>query len=86
MTEPGMETTPIFLRLVEILRDILGDDATAFTPETTAADVAGWDSFNHVNVIVAVETAFDIRFGTREIDAMQTVGDMARAVGAKLGG
>ena len=42
----------------------------------TAADVQGWDSLRHIELIVAVETAFSVRFKTVEVSRLQTVGDL----------
>ena len=42
----------------------------------TAKDVVGWDSFNHINLIMGLESAFDIIFSTDEIVEMANVGDL----------
>ena len=49
-------------KLKKIISDELGLDNFEFMDETTADQVPGWDSFNHINVILAVEKAYDIRF------------------------
>ncbi len=74
---------PIYDGLNEIFRDIFGDDAISLTPETTAADIPEWDSFNHINVIVAVESRFGIKFSTVEVEALKNVGDMASLIARK---
>lgn len=62
----------------------LRDDLT-LTPDLTADRVAGWDSFRHIELILAAEARWDIKFSTRELDALRSVGDLARAIGAKAG-
>lgn len=74
---------PIYDDLNEIFRDVFGDDAISLTPSTTAADVAGWDSFNHINVVVAVESRFGIKFSTAEVERLRNVGDMATLIARK---
>lgn len=74
---------PIYDDLNEIFRDVFGDDAISLAPSTTAADVAGWDSFNHINVVVAVESRFGIKFSTAEVERLRNVGDMATLIARK---
>ncbi len=69
----------------EVLRQVFDDPGLTITAATTANDVDGWDSLSHVNVIVAVETRFGIRFGQREALTFRNVGDMVRAIDAKIG-
>ena len=57
--------------------------AVFLTLDATADDVPGWDSFAHVNLIVAIEEAFDVTFTTTEIGAIKSVGDIIRALEAK---
>jgi acyl carrier protein len=52
--------------------------------ETVAPQIPGWDSLNHVNVILAVEAHFHIRFKPIEILKLKTVGDLQRLVTLKL--
>jgi acyl carrier protein len=54
------------------------------TPGLSAADVPEWDSFNHINLIVAVEARFNIKFQTAELESMQTVGHLADLIEKKL--
>ena len=50
----------------------------------TAADVPEWDSFNHITLIVAVESRFKIKFQTAELEALHTVGHLADLIATKL--
>ena len=63
---------------------VFDDDSIEVTPEMTADDVEGWDSLSHVNVILAVESAFGIRFNPREILAFRNVGDMIQCIDRRL--
>ena len=66
-----------------IIRDVLLNDDLVLTPETSAADVEGWDSVQQVSIILAVEAHFGIRLKSREIDRLRNVGDIVRVVGEK---
>jgi acyl carrier protein len=50
---------------------------------TTAQDVDGWDSLMHINLIVAIEREFKIRFTTKEITALRNVGDLIDVIARK---
>ncbi len=67
-------------RLQAILREVFDNPQLEVGEETTAADVDGWDSLSHVNVLVAVETHFKIKFSSREALTFRNVGEMARCV------
>jgi len=53
------------------------------TPELTAADVPGWDSFRYVSLIMAIEERFAIQFSDADIDGLKNVGDLLSAVARK---
>jgi len=77
--------TPRYAREVEDgLRDVFDDDSLVAAPELTAADVPEWDSFNHINLIVAIESRFKIKFQTAELEQLHTVGHLADLIAAKL--
>ena len=46
----------------------------------TAADIEGWDSLMHINLVVAVEQRFDIRFSTADIASFECVGDIKNLI------
>jgi acyl carrier protein len=69
--------------LNEVFRLVFDDEGLAVSVETTANDVDGWDSLTHVNLIIAVESRFRIRFTQRELLTQKNVGDLARAIDAK---
>ncbi len=52
--------------------------------ETTAAQVPGWDSLSHVNVILAVERTFGVHFKNVEVLRLKNVGDLQRLLDSKL--
>lgn len=73
----------IYSALTEIFQDVFMRDDLALKPELTAKDVTGWDSFKQIEIIIATEERFGIKFSTRELDSLQCVGDLVGVVVAK---
>ena len=76
----------IYPALTTIFHDVFSRDDLTLTPELSAKDVRGWDSFKQIEIIMASEEAWEIRFTTRELDALRCVGDLVRIIAAKTGG
>jgi len=53
--------------------------------ETIASVVPGWDSLNHVNIILAVENKFGVKFKSYEALRLKNVGDLQKLLNSKLG-
>ena len=70
--------------LQDIIRSVLRIDALNLTPEMTAGQVQGWDSFAMVEILIRVEERFGIEFDTPEIDGIETVGDFIDAIETRL--
>ena len=71
-------------RIQEIFREELEVEDLVLTDETTADDVEEWDSLSHVQLVVALEKAFNIKFTSREILSWDNVGDLVDCIGKKL--
>jgi len=71
-------------RLNQIFCVVFDDDDIRIVPETTANDVDGWDSLSHINLIVAVETTFGIKFLQKELLTFKNVGDLLRSIESKI--
>lgn len=71
-------------RLTEIFHTIFEDDSIVLRHDMTADDVENWDSLSHINLIVAIEKEFRIRFTTAEVAALKNVGELEALVEAKM--
>lgn len=71
-------------QLQEVFVDVFGDDGIVIARETTAVDVADWDSLMHVSLMLAAEKAFDIRFSSAEVAELETVGELIDLIDTKL--
>lgn len=79
-----MDRSQIRTKLNDIMRDVFDEDDLVIDDDTTAEDVADWDSANHVRLIVAVEEEFGITFDTSEINASETVGELIDLIASRL--
>jgi acyl carrier protein len=71
-------------KLQEIFRDLFNDDDIVLSDTTSAKDIDGWDSLKNVMLIVRIERAFKVRFGTGEVVALRNVGELLDAIDKKL--
>ena len=75
--------------VTKVVRDVFADDEITLSETTTAEDVEGWDSLMHLNLIIAIEKRFKVKFSTAEISGLKeegkNVGDILRMIAAKKG-
>ena len=79
-----MTQQEILESLKPIFREVFDNDSIDIMETTTADDIEGWDSFNHINLIIAVENRFRIKFQVAEIEDLRNVGELARLIGKKV--
>ena len=80
-----MERQEIFRQLKEIFIDVLDLDEVELTDATTANDIEEWDSLSHIQLIVAIEKNFGIKFTSLEIMKWKNVGEMVNSIEEKIG-
>jgi acyl carrier protein len=71
-----MNKTEILEKLQAIFDDVFLDPVVV-SPTLSAKDVPEWDSLLHISLMVAVETAFAIRFRVGEVEATHNIGEFA---------
>ncbi len=80
-----MENEEIYERLNNVFRDVFDDDSIVVKPETTSKDIEDWDSLEHINLVVAVEQEFGIKFNMNEVTTMKNVGEMVDIIKSRIG-
>ena len=75
MEEQKMTREEVFEKLNEVFSDVFDEEITV-NDATTADDIEDWDSLEHINLIVAVENEFGIKFNIGEVNKMKNVGEM----------
>lgn len=79
-----MENNEILSRIQELFRDVLDNEQIELTPESRADDIDEWDSLSNVQLVIAIEHDFGIRFTSAEIPSWRNVGDMIDCIRTKL--
>ena len=78
-------TTSVVDTVLTIASDVLGVPADQITLDTTPQSAANWDSVQHLNLVLAVEQAFDLTFEPEELDQMKSLRDVVALVQGKRG-
>ena len=78
-----MEKNQILEEVQEIFREVLDNEEIVLASETTADDIEEWDSLTHIQLIVAIEKHFKIKFTSKEILSWQNVGEMIDCIAVK---
>jgi acyl carrier protein len=79
-----MNRAEILSKVGDSISSILDQPNLVVTMRTTAEDVEGWDSFNHVNIVVAIESRFGIKFNAAEVEELRAVGEFVNLIEKKL--
>lgn len=79
-----MSREEVYEKMNEIFRKIFDDEEITVSDTTTADDIEGWDSLEHINLVVAIEKNFGIKFNMDEVAKMQNVGEMVDIIMQKV--
>jgi len=79
-----MDFNEVLTQVTTVFKDVLDIDEIELKYETTANDVEDWDSLTHIQLIVAIEKHFNIRFNSGEIQSFKNVGEMCDKILEKL--
>ena len=71
-----MEKEKILSEIQTVFRDVLNNEYIVLEATTTASDVEGWDSLTYIQLIVAIEKHFKIKFTSKEIFFWKNIGEM----------
>ncbi len=78
-----MEKNEILAEVQDIFRDVLDNEDIVLKADTVADDVEEWDSLTHIQLVVAVEKHFKIKFTSKEILSWKNVGEMIDCIASK---
>ena len=80
-----MSQEEILQKIQEAFAEVLDDDKIKISPETSPANLEGWDSFAHIQIVLALEKSLKIKFQSKEVFGWQNAGDIANSISEKLG-
>ena len=75
----------IFDQVRTAAADVLRVPPEKITATSTPEDIESWDSVEHLNLILALETQFGVEFEPEEIERMKSIGQIAQLVESKAG-
>ena len=79
-----MERTEVYAKLKEIFTDVLDlEECPELTDNTQADDIGEWDSLSHIQLVVAIQKAFHVKFTAREIMKWNNLGEMVDSILAR---
>ena len=79
----NMDKERIIGEVQAIFREVLDNEEIVLASETTADDIEEWDSLTHIQLIVAIEKHFKIKFTSKEILSWQNVGQLVDCIAIK---
>lgn len=71
-----MTREEVYERLTTVFRDVFDDETIEICDTTTSEDIEDWDSFEHINLVVAVEEEFAFKIPMGKVVTMKNVGEM----------
>lgn len=72
----------VYEKLTTIFHEVFMRDDIVLTPETTAKDVEGWDSFKMIEIVMSIEKRFGVKVQSKQLDRLETVGDLVDIIRA----
>jgi acyl carrier protein len=78
-----MTREEVLSHITEVFKEVLDHEDIQLSEATTASDVEDWDSLNHIQLVVAVEKKFKVRFTSKEIQSWGNVGEMMTCILSK---
>ena len=73
----------IYVELKPIFSDVFERDNIVLRPDLNAHDVEGWDSMKQIELLLALEQRFAMKFTSKEVDLMRNLGDISTIVAAR---
>lgn len=79
-----MDRIEMLQQITGVFKDVLDNEDVKLNESTQASDVEDWDSLSHIQLVVAIEKHFKIRFTSKEIQSWENVGEMMNTIQEKI--
>lgn len=80
-----MTKKEIFEKIQIIFQNVFDNSEMKIESSSNSSNVENWDSLNHINLVIAIQKEFRIKFDLKEIQAFKNVGEMVDLVEKKIG-
>jgi acyl carrier protein len=65
--------TSIRDRVIQVISSVMNVPASQLTESSSPESVSQWESMKHINLVLAIEEEFDVRFDDQQISELQSV-------------
>ncbi len=79
-----MNKNEIFITLQQIVRDVVGDKELKIHNDSELAEIEGWDSTANIEILIEIESKFNIRFESDEIATLDSMGSIINGIFLKI--
>jgi acyl carrier protein len=79
-----MKHSDFHRRLREVFVVALDDSSFAMDSSIRMGEYPEWDSFNHINLMLGIESEFGVEFDSEEIGTLLSVGEITTALEQRL--
>ena len=66
-----------------IFRDVFFDENLEITDSTSPVELEEWDSLAQINLLIAIENEFNIKFSLDDAQKINSVGDILSIIDSK---
>ena len=71
-------------KIKDIISSVLGIENNLIEEDASSVNVVEWDSLKHMNIVIAIEDEFDIKFTQGEIVKLMSYKAIVSCVSGKL--
>ena len=71
-------------KIQEIFKDVFDNEELLISQETTSKDIDEWDSMAQIDIIVALENEFGLKFTIEEVQKLTSIKSMISTLSKKL--
>jgi acyl carrier protein len=77
-------TLTIFEEVRMMASDLFGTPTQRISVDSSPETIEGWDSIQHLNLVLALEERFRVQLSPEEMEQMHTMGQIVKLLESKL--
>lgn len=71
-------------QIIEIIQSVFPKAQGPISGDTTAAEVVGWDSLGHINLVLALEKQFAIKLRPAKLARLKNISELTSHIEEKI--